>query len=377
MYAILCPIKATMACTVKRSTMSVCRPPARTTPPAGISSTPTSVSVHHSLKVRMRCRCVCVYVFQTKVHIYKSASRPHVTVAVFVCVCRQTLWSLQGSVSEDALPEWRSLRELRTQRFLRLPTWIPGWALASRSAWITDQLSISGDSIISDECQDMVNNCVQQSRVKQKPHSGPIKNKMGGRVAALGCFSCCSWTQPYLSTQGRSVRSTSTSARATLATTEAPASTSRMASPVTVHLGGWGPAVRSVSQPVRCRLFSYSSKTWHMESFMPLCVCVCVCVCVSDLQWKPAHTEDTLTNMPRHSLYIIIGALCVAFVLMLIILIVGICRISRIEYQGSSRHAYQEFYNCRSIDSEFSNAIASIRHARSVTWCECMDWALW
>lgn len=88
--------------------------------------------------------------------------------------------------------------------------------------------------------------------------------------------------------------------------------------------------------------------------------------CVSDLQWKPAHPDDTLTNMPRHSLYIIIGALCVAFVLMLIILIVGICRISRIEYQGSSRHAYQEFYNCRSIDSEFSNAIASIRHARSV-----------
>uniref|UniRef100_A0A3P8TTD8 Delta/notch-like EGF repeat containing n=1 Tax=Amphiprion percula TaxID=161767 RepID=A0A3P8TTD8_AMPPE len=86
--------------------------------------------------------------------------------------------------------------------------------------------------------------------------------------------------------------------------------------------------------------------------------------CEIHLQWKPAHTEDTLTNMPRHSLYIIIGALCVAFVLMLIILIVGICRISRIEYQGSSRHAYQEFYNCRSIDSEFSNAIASIRHAR-------------
>ncbi|KAF0030585.1 hypothetical protein F2P81_017316 [Scophthalmus maximus] len=86
--------------------------------------------------------------------------------------------------------------------------------------------------------------------------------------------------------------------------------------------------------------------------------------CEIHLQWKPAHTEETLTNMPRHSLYIIIGALCVAFVLMLIILIVGICRISRIEYQGSSRHAYQEFYNCRSIDSEFSNAIASIRHAR-------------
>lgn len=86
--------------------------------------------------------------------------------------------------------------------------------------------------------------------------------------------------------------------------------------------------------------------------------------CEIHLQWKPAHPEETLTNMPRHSLYIIIGALCVAFVLMLIILIVGICRISRIEYQGSSRHAYQEFYNCRSIDSEFSNAIASIRHAR-------------
>uniref|UniRef100_A0AAY4C9Q3 EGF-like domain-containing protein n=1 Tax=Denticeps clupeoides TaxID=299321 RepID=A0AAY4C9Q3_9TELE len=86
--------------------------------------------------------------------------------------------------------------------------------------------------------------------------------------------------------------------------------------------------------------------------------------CEIHLQWKPVRPDDTLTNMPRHSLYIIIGALCVAFVLMLIILIVGICRISRIEYQGSSRHAYQEFYNCRSIDSDFSNAIASIRHAR-------------
>ncbi|XP_031429650.1 delta and Notch-like epidermal growth factor-related receptor isoform X1 [Clupea harengus] len=86
--------------------------------------------------------------------------------------------------------------------------------------------------------------------------------------------------------------------------------------------------------------------------------------CEIHLQWKPAHPDETLTNMPRHSLYIIIGALCVAFVLMLIILIVGICRISRIEYQGSSRHAYQEFYNCRSIDSDFSNAIANIRHAR-------------
>uniref|UniRef100_A0A8C1MTT8 Delta/notch-like EGF repeat containing n=1 Tax=Cyprinus carpio TaxID=7962 RepID=A0A8C1MTT8_CYPCA len=86
--------------------------------------------------------------------------------------------------------------------------------------------------------------------------------------------------------------------------------------------------------------------------------------CEIHLQWKMAQPVDSLTNMPRHSLYIIIGALCVAFVLMLIILIVGICRISRIEYQGSSRHAYHEFYNCRSIDSDFSNAIASIRHAR-------------
>ncbi|MBN3296743.1 DNER protein, partial [Amia calva] len=86
--------------------------------------------------------------------------------------------------------------------------------------------------------------------------------------------------------------------------------------------------------------------------------------CEIHLQWKSGQTAETLSNMPRHSLYIIIGALCVAFVLMLIILIVGICRISRIEYQGSSRPAYEEFYNCRSIDSEFSNAIASIRHAR-------------
>ncbi|XP_029472078.1 delta and Notch-like epidermal growth factor-related receptor [Rhinatrema bivittatum] len=86
--------------------------------------------------------------------------------------------------------------------------------------------------------------------------------------------------------------------------------------------------------------------------------------CEIHLQWKSGHMAETLTNMPRHSLYIIIGALCVAFVLMLIILIVGICRISRIEYQGSARPAYEEFYNCRSIDSEFSSAIASIRHAR-------------
>lgn len=82
------------------------------------------------------------------------------------------------------------------------------------------------------------------------------------------------------------------------------------------------------------------------------------------------YTDEALSDMPRHSLYIIIGALCVAFLLMLIILIVGICRISRIEYQGSSHHAYQEFYNCRSIDSELSNAVASIRHARSVIGAE-------
>lgn len=88
----------------------------------------------------------------------------------------------------------------------------------------------------------------------------------------------------------------------------------------------------------------------------------------SDLQWKSGHMAESLTNMPRHSLYVIIGALCVAFVLMLIILIVGICRISRIEYQGSSRPAYEEFYSCRSIDSELSNALASIRHARWARW---------
>ncbi|XP_056906327.1 delta and Notch-like epidermal growth factor-related receptor [Takifugu flavidus] len=86
--------------------------------------------------------------------------------------------------------------------------------------------------------------------------------------------------------------------------------------------------------------------------------------CEIYIKWKQVYTDEALSDMPRHSLYIIIGALCVAFLLMLIILIVGICRISRIEYQGSSHHAYQEFYNCRSIDSELSNAIASIRHAR-------------
>ncbi|XP_016818716.2 delta and Notch-like epidermal growth factor-related receptor, partial [Cricetulus griseus] len=44
--------------------------------------------------------------------------------------------------------------------------------------------------------------------------------------------------------------------------------------------------------------------------------------CEIHLQWKSGHMAESLTNMPRHSLYIIIGALCVAFVLMLIILIV-------------------------------------------------------
>lgn len=95
----------------------------------------------------------------------------------------------------------------------------------------------------------------------------------------------------------------------------------------------------------------------------------------SDLQWKSGQMAESLSNMPRHSLYIIIGALCVAFILMLIILIVGICRISRIEYQGSSRPAYEEFYNCRSIDSEFSNALASIRHARWFGWAGWGRWA--
>lgn len=65
--------------------------------------------------------------------------------------------------------------------------------------------------------------------------------------------SCCSRT--HLSTQGRSVRSKSTSARATPVTTEALASTNQTASPVTVHPGGWDPAVKSVSHPVRKLLF--------------------------------------------------------------------------------------------------------------------------
>ncbi|MBZ3889407.1 Delta and Notch-like epidermal growth factor-related receptor [Sciurus carolinensis] len=104
--------------------------------------------------------------------------------------------------------------------------------------------------------------------------------------------------------------------------------------------------------------------TCDTEGLNGTCICAPGFTGKGDLQWKSGHMAESLTNMPRRSLYIIIGALCVAFVLMLIILIVGICRISRIEYQGSSRPAYEEFYNCRSIDSDFSNAIASIRHAR-------------
>lgn len=50
------------------------------------------------------------------------------------------------------------------------------------------------------------------------------------------------------------------SATATLVTTEARALTNQMASPVTVHLGGWAPAARSVSHPVRKYLIRYYSK---------------------------------------------------------------------------------------------------------------------
>lgn len=45
-----------MACTVRRSTMSVCLHPARTMPPVGISLMPTSVSALHGLKVRAPIR---------------------------------------------------------------------------------------------------------------------------------------------------------------------------------------------------------------------------------------------------------------------------------------------------------------------------------
>lgn len=55
-------------------------------------------------------------------------------------------------------------------------------------------------------------------------------------------------TQPHLSTQAESVRSTSMSVRATLVTMEAPALTNQTATPVTVHPAGWDPAVKSVSQ---------------------------------------------------------------------------------------------------------------------------------
>lgn len=51
LYVSVCPFKATMACTVRRSTMSVCLRPVRTTPPVGILSMPMSVSAPHSLKV--------------------------------------------------------------------------------------------------------------------------------------------------------------------------------------------------------------------------------------------------------------------------------------------------------------------------------------
>lgn len=54
-----------------------------------------------------------------------------------VCVCRQALWNLQGSMSEGALPQQRSLWECRTQCFLCLPTWIPGWALVPLPALIS------------------------------------------------------------------------------------------------------------------------------------------------------------------------------------------------------------------------------------------------
>lgn len=75
----LCPVKATMACTVRRSTMSVCLPLAKTTPPVGISSMPMSVSAHPSLKV---CVCECIRICFRVLKVLPG----ELLKALFVCV---------------------------------------------------------------------------------------------------------------------------------------------------------------------------------------------------------------------------------------------------------------------------------------------------
>lgn len=75
----LCPVKATMACTVRRSTMSVCLPLAKTTPPVGISSMPMSVSAHPSLKV---CVCECIQICFRVLKVLPG----ELLKALFVCV---------------------------------------------------------------------------------------------------------------------------------------------------------------------------------------------------------------------------------------------------------------------------------------------------
>lgn len=62
------------------------------------------------------------------------------------------------------------------------------------------------------------------------------------------------------------------SARATLVTTVAPASTNQTDTPATARLGGLAPAVKSVSRLVKKSLLSYRSKL-HGETWRPSSVC--------------------------------------------------------------------------------------------------------
>lgn len=80
------------------------------------------------------------------------------------------------------------------------------------------------------------------------------------------------WVPPQLFAQGRGVRSTSTSVRATPVTMAAPVSTNQTVIPATVHLGGWAPAVKSVSHPVYKRLCGDQSKTPSERLRVFLCV---------------------------------------------------------------------------------------------------------
>lgn len=231
----LCPVKATMACTVRRSTMSVCLPLAKTTPPVGISSMPMSVSAHPSLKV---CVCECIRICFRVLKVLPG----ELLKALFVCVHA----GRHCEIYKDPCLKMRCLNGGRCES-------------AGLNASCSCPPGYLGEHSLTTSCVFLWLWLVMKMNVaawKMKSGCDPSASLWAVDVIAKKSHLM----PPYLSAQGKNVRSTSMSATATLVTTEARASTNQMASPVTVHLGGWDPAARSVSHPVRKYLIRYYSK---------------------------------------------------------------------------------------------------------------------